>query len=178
MCFFIRFIKYNTNKTISRLQKDVEEALAVASKRLLIRKSREKSGGKIDDSEVEALKNLKIFITKKQYTKGCLAFLKSSLSKINNLQKELKGKLDKSTMNQIRSNSRTLREIKEFSEGYTEIIKEMKIIFLFLIFFYLFFLKIDNTVKLLFIFVHLIHHKMDVKYLFKYYKSLLLSITY
>lgn len=119
-------ILYNTNKTISRLQKDVEEALAVASKRLLIRKSREKSGGKIDDSEIEALKNLKIFITKKQYTKGCLAFLKSSLSQINNLQKELKGKLDKSTMNQIRSNSRTLREIKEFSEGYTEIIKEMK----------------------------------------------------
>ncbi|RTK74156.1 hypothetical protein DRJ83_14105 [Enterococcus faecalis] len=51
----------------------------------------------------------------------------------------------------------------------------------FFVYFFIFlfvFLKIDNTVKLLFIFVHLIHHKMDVKYLFKYYKSLILSITY
>ncbi|PNK95342.1 hypothetical protein CEQ25_012130 [Enterococcus faecalis] len=51
----------------------------------------------------------------------------------------------------------------------------------FFVYFFVFlfvFLKIDNTVKLLFIFVHLIHHKMDVKYLFKYYKSLILSITY
>lgn len=120
---------YNVEKSVSGMEELAEKALELASKRLRVLQTRSRSG-RYDEEELESIKNLQSLIEKKKYSKSCIAFLSDSLQQIQQLNNSLK-KLnannleEESDLNRIRKISSTLRKIKEFSDAYEPIIKQM-----------------------------------------------------
>ena len=112
-------------------EKDIaEKALEIASKRLLILRSRSKSG-KLSDADEKNVAELDKLVQQKKYTKGCLAFLEECLRVLTDpstgLEKELQRDYSSGAnpMLVIRNKSKTLRKIEEFSKGYAEIVRQM-----------------------------------------------------
>lgn len=120
---------YNAEKSMSKMEELAEKALEIASKRLRILQTRSKNG-RYSEEDLESIKNLQNLIEKKKYAKGCLAFLGDSLQQIQKLNDDI-GRLDaknlegSSDLNRIRKVSTALRRIKEFSDAYEPIIKQM-----------------------------------------------------
>ena len=120
---------YNAEKSVSGMEELAEKALEIASKRLEILRLRSRSG-RYSEDDLESIKNLQDLIEKKKYSKSCLAFLSDSLQQLEQLNINL-SKLDannlneESDLNRIRKISSTLRKIKEFSDAYEPIIKQM-----------------------------------------------------
>lgn len=120
---------YNAEKSVSGMEELAEKALEIASKRLEILRLRSRSG-RYSEDDLESIKNLQDLIEKKKYSKSCLAFLSDSLQQLEQLNTNL-SKLDannlneESDLNRIRKISSTLRKIKEFSDAYEPIIKQM-----------------------------------------------------
>ena len=120
---------YNAEKSVSGMEELAQKALEIASKRLEILRLRSRNG-RYSDEDLESIKNLQDLIEKKKYSKSCLAFLSDSLQQLEQLNANL-NKLDannlngESDLNRIRKISATLRKIKEFSDAYEPIIKQM-----------------------------------------------------
>lgn len=120
---------YKLGKDINKLESLANSALEAASKRLaiMLKKSKNYTYSKED---LDSIKNLQDLIEKKKYAKSCSAFLTDSLLQIEDLQKKLKDLLlsDKSDsdIQKISKISKTLRDIKQFKDGYEPIIKQMQ----------------------------------------------------
>lgn len=120
---------YSVGTEVNKLEHLANKALEVASRRLRILMMRSKSG-RYDKEDSKSVKNLQDLISKKKYSKSCLAFLTDSLSQIENLDRQLKSirsadiRSD-SDLAKIRKVSSLLRNIKDFSEGYVPIIEDL-----------------------------------------------------
>lgn len=118
---------YSTAKSVNRLQEIAEKGLGIASKRLVILKSKTKSG-KVDKAIEANVKTIDDQVKKKQYALACSSFLKDTLSALEGLNRDIKQNLrEANTIQTIKSNSKVLRQIEEFMLGYADIVKEMKI---------------------------------------------------
>lgn len=120
---------YKLEKDIDKMEELANNARMVASKRLAIIMSRSK-GGKYSPKDLASIKNLQNLIDKKKYSSSCLAFLTGALDQIEHIQGELNKLLKKDVrgdgdLSKIRRIAYTLRIIKEFSEGYEPIIRQM-----------------------------------------------------
>lgn len=120
---------YKLEKDIDKMEELANNARMVASKRLAIIMSRSK-GGKYSPEDLASIKNLQNLIDKKKYSSSCLAFLTDALDQIKHIQGELNKLLKKDVrgdddLSKIRRIAYTLRTIKEFSEGYEPIIRQM-----------------------------------------------------
>lgn len=120
---------YRLSREVNKMAEIANEAREVASKRMAILQSRSK-GGKYSSEDVKTIKNLDSLIERKKYAKSCLAFLTDALSQIEDIYKDLSRLMradlrSDSDLGKIRRISRTLRTIKEFSDGYEPIIRQM-----------------------------------------------------
>ncbi len=120
---------YKINSEVGKLEELANSALEVASKRLKILQARSKNG-KYEKEDVNSIKNLQSLIDKKKYSKSCYVFLNDSLSQIESINKELNRLLKKdargdSNLGKIKRIASILRNIKEFSDGYEPIIRQM-----------------------------------------------------
>lgn len=120
---------YKLGEEVDKMQELAEKAREVASKRLAIIMSRSKRG-RYSPDDLASIKNLQGLIDKKKYASSCLAFLTDSLGQIESVQGELNRLLkndirDDNDLSKIRRISSALRNIKEFSEGYEPIIRQM-----------------------------------------------------
>lgn len=120
---------YKLKKNTKELEELANTALEIASRRMKILQARSKSG-KYEKNDISAVKNLQNLIAKKKYAESCSFFLTDSLSQIEKTRKELDQALklnseDNSSLSNIRKLSSLLRRIKEFSDGYEPIIKQL-----------------------------------------------------
>lgn len=120
---------YKLGEEVDKMQELAEKAREVASKRLAIIMSRTKRG-RYSPDDLASIKNLQSLIDKKKYAASCLAFLTDSLVQIEGIQGELNRLLkndirDDNDLSKIRRIAISLRNIKEFSEGYEPIIRQM-----------------------------------------------------
>lgn len=122
-------VMYSVGDKVNKMELLANKALEVASRRLRILTLKSKRG-KYDAKDAKSIKNLQDLIEKKKYTKGCLEFLKDSLSQIEALDSSLKAIKSSDIRNdsdlmKIKKVSGLLRNIKDFAEGYAPIIEDM-----------------------------------------------------
>lgn len=120
---------YDLEGEVSSMEKLAEDALELMSKRLKILSVRSKTG-RYSEEDVKAIKEMQNLIKKKKYASSTIHFLSESLGQIEGLQKELKRLHSIDTrsdtdLSKIRRSSFVLRSIKEFSDAYEDIIKQM-----------------------------------------------------
>lgn len=120
---------YDLSTSINNMETITEEALSLLSKRVKIITARGKNK-MYSKRDYAVIKQLQELIEKKKYTKGCLHFLNEVIDQMDNLQKEFKRLKDAdvrsdSNINKIRRTSYILRQIKEFSEAYDPIVKQL-----------------------------------------------------
>lgn len=121
---------FRIGKEANTMKDLADKALETMSRRLKIIRERRRDG-KYSKEDVKLIKNLQNLIEKKKYTKSSIQFLEHSVDQINKLYDKIKSlkKLQESktpTLTNIRVLSHALRDIKTFSNGYADIIKQMK----------------------------------------------------
>lgn len=120
---------YKISDEVNKLEELANNALEVSSKRLKILQARSKNG-RYDKEDLDSIRNLQNLIEKKKYAKSCSVFLTDSLTQIESINKELTRLLNKdyrgdSNLGKIKRIASVLRNIKEFSDGYEPIIRQM-----------------------------------------------------
>lgn len=120
---------YKVETKISNEEKLAEKALEIASKRLKIVQSRSKSG-KYKDIDVKKLKDLQNAVNKKNYRKSYVKFLKDTIAQLTNIRKKLEQAsnegIDANNLTKLKRLASALRQVKEFSDGYTDIVNTMR----------------------------------------------------
>lgn len=121
---------YSLTEEVDQMQIIAEKGLEVASRRLKILQARTKSS-KYDEKDVDVIKKMQELIEKKKYARSSLRFLGDTASKLNSLRKrmerldEKKAELSSKNFAELRNGAKTLREIKEFSDGYIDVLETM-----------------------------------------------------
>lgn len=118
---------YKATEEVNRMQAIAEEGLEIASRRLKIIQSRSKDST-YSKKDMETIKNIQSLIEKKKYASSSLAFLKDTLQQLQHISDRLEtlGKdVSASDMARLNGLAKVLRQIKEFSDGYTDIVSTM-----------------------------------------------------
>lgn len=120
---------YRLHSEVDKLQQLAEQALQTTSKRVAIKQRFSKSG-RYERKDIKAIQNLQDLVEKKKYAKSCYTFLMDSMEQIELLQNELNHLLtidsrSASDLDKIRRIASTLRNIKQFIDGYEPIVRQM-----------------------------------------------------
>lgn len=124
-------ILYNISEEVNKAQSIAEAGLEVASRRLKLMQARSKDDYN-DKDAIRNLKNMQNLIESKKYAASSLAFLQDTLKSLASLQRRLKAlerrkdRLDASDMGALREGAKTLRMIKEFADGYVDVVEAME----------------------------------------------------
>lgn len=120
---------YHVTASISKDQELAQKAVETLSKRMNLTRIRSKER-KYSDEELKTIREINELISEKKYAASCYAFLQDGIEKIisyNNTIKRLKeGTADDSDLSRLRIMSITLRNIKEFTDGYTSIVNDLR----------------------------------------------------
>ena len=119
---------YSVAQRINKLEEIATRASEVAHKSILIRKAKSKTGKPLSKQEADAIKSLQEYIEHKEYAAACAHFLKISTKYLQKLEGTQKGNIAGNTLIEIKTSAKILRDIKEFSDGYSQIIQEMKVL--------------------------------------------------
>lgn len=121
---------YNIEKNINTYKKLCEDALDIMNKRIQIITHTSKKPDFIE-GEKDALKKMNDMINHTKYTKSILYFLGQTTKQLKFLQGQIDS-LKKNGINEndlitsIKYNSRVLRNIKDFKDGYSHIISQLQ----------------------------------------------------
>ena len=121
---------YKVTEEVNKMQAIAEKGLEVASRRLKIVQSRSK-GSRYKLADMRSIKNIQDLIDKKKYAASSLAFLQDSLRQLESIRKRMqalegrKDDLDATNLGELRQGASTLRMVKEFADGYGDIVETM-----------------------------------------------------
>lgn len=119
---------YKVTEEVDRMQAIAEKGLEIASRRLKIVQSRSKSS-RYKLTDLRSLKNIQDLVDKKKYAASSLAFLQDTLRQLDSISKRLNTlsrDADSSDVARLRSLAIVLRQVREFADGYTEIVDTMR----------------------------------------------------
>lgn len=123
---------YKLSKELKSMQDISEEILEVASRRLKIIQARSKDSDKDIKKMIEEQNKIKALqeeIDKKKYKSSCVAFLQDTVGQLEEIQEKLDNlgsEVDSSNLVKLRKVASVLREVKEFSDGYVDVIDIMR----------------------------------------------------
>lgn len=119
---------YKVTEDVDRMQALAEESLKIASKRLKIVQARSKSS-RYKLADIRSLRNIQDLVDKKKYAASSLGFLQDTLKQLDSISRRintLKEDADSSDLARLRSLASLLRQVKEFADGYTDIVNTMR----------------------------------------------------
>lgn len=118
---------YKVSAEVDRMEQIANTAYEVASRRLKLLQSRAK-GSAYSKDDIRNMKRLQEEIEKKKYASSCTTFLKDTLLQLKSLQDRMKALEDNagsSDVSKLAQLAQVLRKIKEFSDGYSDVVDEM-----------------------------------------------------
>lgn len=119
---------YNLSDAVDKKAEILDKAIEVASKRIQLIQARAKNA-KYKWEDIKALKKIQDSLEKKKYASGMVAFLQDTYKQLHSIERRLetlKENADSSHVDQLRTVAGLLRQVKEFTEGYSDIIDTMR----------------------------------------------------